>query len=96
MAPEKTATDTQAQPGDPAPAPTAMDTTEQADIFDSAGDGVKLIAQDQVIGHGVSAEHVTETGIDVSGLRYLSFQSGITVYYSGSDAMAVSTGTEAG
>ena len=65
-------------------------------IIDSAGDGVRLIAESQVIGEGVASDHVTQGGIDVTGLRFVSFQSGITVYYSGSDAMALSSGLESG
>jgi hypothetical protein len=43
---------------------------------------VDLIAHDVVAAQGVAAPHVTASGIDVTGLNYLSFMSGLTVYYS--------------
>lgn len=61
-------------------------------ILDSAGGAVRLIAGEQIIGQGLATPHVTQAGIDVSGMSFLSFQSGITIYYAGGEGLSVSNG----
>jgi hypothetical protein len=34
-----------------------------------------------VVDQGQSGEHVTASGADVSGYRYLTFENGLTLYY---------------
>jgi hypothetical protein len=45
------------------------------------GLSVTILAEESVADEGVSAEHTTVTGIDVAGLEYVSFSSGLKVYY---------------
>lgn len=45
------------------------------------GLSITILAEDNVSEQGVSAEHTTVTGIDVEGLEFVSFSSGLKVYY---------------
>lgn len=45
------------------------------------GLSITIVADDAVAEQGVSAEHTTITGIDVEGLEYISFSSGLKIYY---------------
>lgn len=51
----------------------------------SAPDGspVVLTADDTVVASGTAEGHVTAAGIDVSGLAYVEFSSGLKLYYEG-------------
>ncbi len=44
---------------------------------------ISLKTEGHVVDGGVVADHVTATGVDVSGLSYATLDSGITIYYSG-------------
>lgn len=52
------------------------------------GLSITIMAEDNVSEQGVSAEHTTVTGIDVEGLEFVSFSSGLKVYYD-SDSVKV-------
>lgn len=41
---------------------------------------VSIHAHETVTDHGVAAEHVTATGVDVTGLNFYSFENGVTLY----------------
>lgn len=47
------------------------------------GDGVPitLMSAEPIAASGLAEPHVTAAGIDVTGLAYLSFPTGVTVYY---------------
>jgi hypothetical protein len=45
------------------------------------GLSITILADEDVSEQGVSAEHTTLTGIDVEGLEFVSFSSGLKVYY---------------
>jgi hypothetical protein len=44
---------------------------------------ISLKTEGHVVDGGVVADHITATGVDVSGLSYATLDSGITIYYSG-------------
>ncbi|MGH6946794.1 MAG: hypothetical protein ACREDZ_05655 [Kiloniellales bacterium] len=46
------------------------------------GDGlpINLRTDEAITGTGIADSHVTATGVDVTGLHFYSFESGITVY----------------
>lgn len=50
-----------------------------------AGDDVPLniLVSEPVTGAGIAEAHVTAAGLDVTGLHFYSFESGITVYSPG-------------
>jgi hypothetical protein len=55
---------------------------EAGDVVLFSGDElpVSISAHEAVTGHGVADSHVTATGVDVTGLNFYSFESGITIY----------------
>lgn len=60
------------------------------------GDGlpINLRTDEAITGTGIADSHVTATGVDVTGLHFYSFESGITVY-SLSDVLIVQGGEHA-
>lgn len=50
-----------------------------------------LTSPSQVTDAGLVDHHVTADGEDVSGLAYLSFESGVTIYYSATADLALDT-----
>lgn len=69
---------------------------ESGEVVLFAGDEmpVSIMTADPVTEKGVAESHVTATGVDVTGLNYYSFESGITIY-SLSDVM-ITDGSETG
>jgi hypothetical protein len=45
------------------------------------GLSITILAEQAVADEGISAAHTTVTGIDVVGLEYVSFSSGLKVFY---------------
>ena len=43
---------------------------------------VNIVANEGITEAGVAAEHVTATGVDVTGLHFYSFEGGLTLYSS--------------
>ena len=59
------------------------------------GDGqsaLTLVGAEPVTGRGHAAPHLTATGEDVSGLSYVSFASGLTLYYPAELDVSVASG----
>ena len=50
-------------------------------LFNDADAPVMIAADRPVIATGLAEPHVTAAGIDVTGMHYSSFDSGITVYH---------------
>jgi hypothetical protein len=50
-------------------------------LFSGDNAPVNLLAADAVVSQGVAENHITADGIDVTGLSFLSFATGITVYF---------------
>ncbi len=55
---------------------------ESGEVVLLAGDDVPLniLVSEPVTGAGIAEAHVTAAGLDVTGLHFYSFESGITVY----------------
>ena len=55
---------------------------EAGDVVLFAGDdfAVNLVSDQPVTDAGLAEEHVTATGVDVTGLHYYAFENGVTVY----------------
>lgn len=56
---------------------------QQGELVLYADDGVpiSLLTSEAVAAQGIAESHVTAAGIDVTGLNYLSFTTGITIYF---------------
>ena len=56
---------------------------EAGEVVFSAADTtpVNLLADSPLTGAGFADSHVTASGVDVTGLSYCSFESGLTLYY---------------
>jgi hypothetical protein len=52
------------------------------DVVLFAGDEmpVNIVADEALTGSGIAPAHVTATGVDVTGLMFYSFESGVTLY----------------
>jgi hypothetical protein len=51
-------------------------------LFNDSGLRAMAVATDaHVVAEGASEHHVTATGEDVSGFRYVTFDNGLTLYY---------------
>lgn len=50
-------------------------------IYDDVGEGLAILTHEHVAGQGVSADHVTASGLDVQGFSFTTFESGITIFY---------------
>lgn len=55
---------------------------ESGDVVLFSGDElpVSITAHEAVTSSGVAESHVTATGVDVTGLNFYAFESGITLY----------------
>ena len=49
---------------------------------------VNLLTRETITGFGIADPHVTATGLDVTGLHFYSFESGLTIY-SASDILII-------
>ena len=56
-------------------------------LFADPSKEVRLVAEASLTAQGVADPHVTAGGYDVTGLTYLSFANGITLYYTGALAL---------
>ena len=50
-------------------------------VSDPSFETLKLTIDSEVLSSGVASDHVTAGGQDVTGYHYLSFESGLTLYY---------------
>lgn len=86
-------------PGAPSPADDADSVVlELGDLLpDSSGEvvlfmgedvSVNLLTRETITGFGIADPHVTATGLDVTGLHFYSFESGLTIY-SASDILII-------
>ena len=49
-------------------------------LFAEEGVPLSLVAHQPLTGSGIVDQHVTASGVDVEGLYYYSFESGVTLY----------------
>lgn len=59
----------------------APDTNNEVVVSALDGVSITILAGEDIAHSGIAGDHVTATGIDVAGLEYVSFSSGLTVYY---------------
>lgn len=59
----------------------APDANNEVVVAALEGMAITILSDDEIAHSGVASDHVTATGIDVAGLEYVSFSSGLTVYY---------------
>ncbi len=52
-------------------------------IFADAAAPVRLLVDAAATGHGLADPHVTAGGVDVTGFEFVSFDNGITLYFTG-------------
>lgn len=62
-------------------------------ILDGSGGSLAVVTGDTVASHGVSGEHVTASGLDVSGFAYCTFEGGVTVFYPATHRLIVTNDT---
>ena len=62
----------------------------QGEVVLFTGDdvSVNILTRETITGFGVAEEHVTASGVDVTGLNFYSFEGGLTVY-SSSDVLII-------
>ncbi len=68
---------------------------ENGEVVISSADGVpiNLVASLPVDQSGVAEPHVTAAGIDVSGLNFRTFESGLTVYFEADSLIQITDDT---
>jgi hypothetical protein len=64
------------------------DTSGEVVLFAEEDVPVNVLAHEPVTEAGIADAHVTASGLDVTGLHYYSFESGITLY-SPSDVLII-------
>jgi len=50
-------------------------------LNDAGVSAINILNAQPVIGSGISDHHTTAQGIDVTGMAYSTFETGLTVYY---------------
>ena len=70
------------------------DASGEVVLFTDEDTPVNILTSEVVTGTGVAEPHVTATGVDVTGLHFYVFESGITVY-SPTDVLIVNEGVAA-
>src|SRR5690606_31537036 len=56
------------------------DSSGEIVLFAGEDVSVNLLTRETITGFGIADPHVTATGVDVTGLHFYSFESGLTVY----------------
>lgn len=56
------------------------DSSGEVVLFMGEDLSVNLLTRETITGFGIADPHVTATGVDVTGLHFYSFESGLTVY----------------
>lgn len=62
-------------------------------ILDGSGSDLAVATNDAVASHGISGDHVTVSGLDVSGFAYCTFEGGVTVFYPATHRLIVTNDT---
>ncbi len=58
-------------------------------IRNETGQGIAIVTNHPVVEQGVSGEHLTTAGIDVTGHAYCKFEGGPTLFYPGDQTLLV-------
>lgn len=64
------------------------DSSGEVVLFTGEDVSVNLLTRETITGFGIADQHVTATGVDVTGLHFYSFEGGLTVY-SASDILII-------
>ena len=56
------------------------DSSGEVVLFMGEDVSVNLLTRETITGFGIADPHVTATGLDVTGLHFYSFESGLTIY----------------
>lgn len=56
------------------------DSSGEVVLFMGEDLSVNLLTRETITGFGIADSHVTASGVDVTGLNFYSFESGLTVY----------------
>lgn len=64
------------------------DSSGEVVLFMGEDVSVNLLTRETITGFGIADPHVTATGLDVTGLHFYSFESGLTIY-SASDILII-------
>lgn len=64
------------------------DSSGEVVLFMGEDVSVNLLTRETITGFGIADPHVTATGVDVTGLHFYSFESGLTIY-SASDILII-------
>lgn len=59
---------------------------------DSGLRALGLVAETPIVGEGNASPHITASGDDVTGFKYVSFANGLTLYYQDGLDLVVRTG----
>ncbi len=62
-------------------------------ILDGSGNNLAVVTDSAVASHGISGDHVTAAGLDVSGFAYCTFVGGVTVFYPATHQLTVTNDT---
>lgn len=62
-------------------------------ILDGSGSSLAVVTDHAVASHGISGDHVTVSGLDVSGFAYCTFEGGVTVFYPATHRLIVTNDT---
>lgn len=64
------------------------DSSGEVVLFMGEDVSVNLLTRETITGFGIADPHVTAAGVDVTGLHFYSFESGLTIY-SASDILII-------
>jgi len=62
-------------------------------ILDGSGSDLAVATDNAIASHGISGDHVTVSGLDVSGFAYCTFEGGVTVFYPATHRLIVTNDT---
>jgi len=62
-------------------------------ILDGSGSDLAVVTDNAVASHGIAGNHITVTGLDVSGFAYCTFEGGVTVFYPATHRLVVTNDT---
>lgn len=69
------------------------DTHNEIVILDGSGSSLAVVTDHSVASHGISGDHVTASGLDVSGFAFCMFEGGVTVFYPATHRLIITNDT---
>ncbi len=65
------------------------DASGEVVISDRTGLDIAVLTNEMVAAHGIAETRVTESGFEVGGLAYCTFEGGVTLFYAASQKLLV-------